>query len=61
MADNNRNKQDRGGGNPGNLTGEGSGQQTSGQRGQKMTKKDDDQGYRSKAPKRERGTHGGNR
>ncbi|MEI6948918.1 hypothetical protein V9K67_17150 [Paraflavisolibacter sp. H34] len=61
MAEITRKNQDRGGGNPGNLTGQGSGQQTSGQRGEKLVKKEDTPGYGSNAPKKEKGTHGGNR
>ncbi|MCF6404633.1 hypothetical protein L3C95_17180 [Chitinophaga filiformis] len=57
---NSRDKKDQGGGNPGNLTGEGSGQQTSGKRGEKMKKPN--KGYhRSSTEKAQQGRHGGNR
>ena len=38
----------------------GSGQQTGGERGQKLNK-EDKEGYRSSEQKRQRGNHGGNR
>ena len=55
-------KRSEAGGNPGNLTGHGSGQQSSGKRGQKQNVDGKKKiRYRSTGPKRESGTHGGNR
>jgi hypothetical protein len=47
-------------GNPGNLTGEGSGQQSSGNRGEKMNK-DDKVHYRASQHPKKTGRHGDNR
>lgn len=63
MAEENKNKEkggQSGSGNPGNLTGHGSGQQTSGKRGEKMNL-DDKEGYHGNEPKKKSGNHGGNR
>lgn len=58
---NNRSKtRDTGGGNPGNLTGEGSGQQTAGKRGQKMDLEKKVH-YRNSQQNKKSGTRGGNR
>jgi hypothetical protein len=55
----NRNRNTEGGGNPGNLTGEGSGQQTSGLRGHRMNIKRKEN-YQQSGHKKKTGTHGGN-
>jgi hypothetical protein len=57
---NNKKKNREAGGNPGNLTGEGSGQQTSGQRQGKMSKSTKAGYHRSSAEKGQPGRHGGN-
>lgn len=65
MADKNKNETNRRGpgGSPGNLTGEGSGQQTAGKRGEKQKNKEGKEtSYpRSSEEKGQKGRHGGNR
>ena len=60
MANQRNQTRNTGGGNPGNLTGEGSGQQSSGLRGQKMNIKKKEN-YQQTGQKKKTGTHGGNR
>ncbi len=60
MAHNERNQGKGHQGSPAQEKGQGSGQQTAGNRGQKMNK-DAREGYRSSEQKTQRGNHGGNR
>lgn len=61
MTENNKNKNRQGGGNPGNLTGHGSGQQTAGKRGEKQNNEEKAGYHRSSGEKAQSGRHGGNR